>query len=99
MAKIRYRPDLRGTNALMRSAGVRDFLRGEAERAMGIAQAISPVRTGDYKASFRVETSDSGGVHGDRAAAYLVNDSEHAARVEWEDGFHVLARAVGAIEA
>jgi hypothetical protein len=98
MAKIRYQPDIKGTNELMRSDGVRDHLRGLAERAKEVAVEISPVRTGDYKSKFRVETSDSGGVHGDRAAAYLINDSEHAADVEWVDGFHVLARAIGVVE-
>ncbi len=98
MAKIRYRPDIRGTNALMRSDGIRDHLRSLAEHGADLARAIAPVRTGDYKEHFRVETSDSGGIRGDRAAAYLINDSDHAARVEWEDGYHVLARVAGMID-
>lgn len=94
---VRYVPDREGTNALMRSDGVRDHLRGIAERGADLAREVSPVLTGDYKASFRVEDTGSGGVHGDRAAAYIVNDSPHAARVEWEDGYHVLARVAGMI--
>jgi hypothetical protein len=98
MARIRYKPDLKGTNELMRSAGVRDHLRSVAEAAIPYAESISPERTGDYKASFRVETTDSGGPRDNRASAYLVNDSPHAARVEWEDGFHVLARVADHIQ-
>jgi hypothetical protein len=98
MAKIRYEKNIKGLNELMRSAGVRDHLRAVAEAAIPYAQEISPERTGEYKASFRVETTDSGGPLGNRAAAYLINDSPHAARVEWEDDFHVLARVADHIQ-
>lgn len=97
MAKIRYSKNIAGTNALMRSAGIRDVLRAEAERALPLAQAISPEHTGEYKASFEVTTQDVAGPNENRAGARLVNRSPHAARVEWEDGFHVLARVADMI--
>jgi hypothetical protein len=96
MSRIRYKKDLKGTNELMRSPGVRDFLRSVAEAAIPVAESISPERTGDYKESFRVETGEvnQGGL---RAAAFLRNVSDHAVLVEWHDGYHVLARVAGMI--
>lgn len=96
MGRIRYKPDHAGVGELMRSDGVRDFLRGVAQRAIPLAESISPERTGDYKASFRVETGEVN-ANGRRAAAFIVNDSDHAVLVEWHDGFHVLARTAGMI--
>lgn len=93
MGSIRYKPDLAGTRELMRSEGVRGFLRQAAEAAIPFAVAISPERTGEYRASFRV----TAGATAARAFARLENTSGHAARVEWEDGYHVLARAAGMI--
>lgn len=97
MARIRYKPDHAGVGELMRSAGVRDFLRDVAERAIPLARSISPVRTGDYVAHFRVETGEVS-ANGLRAAAFLINDSQHAVLVEWRDGFHVLARTADHIQ-
>lgn len=91
MATIRYVRDIPGTNKLMRSAGIRDVLRQVAEAALPYAESISPERTGEYKASFEVTTQDVAGVQANRAGARLVNRSPHAARVEWEDGYHTLA--------
>lgn len=97
MSVIRYKPDRAGTNKLMRSPEVRDVLRSVAEAAIPFAESISPERTGEYKASFRVTTQEAAGPHMDRAGARLENTSPHAARVEWEDGYHVLARVAGMI--
>lgn len=88
---VRYTPSFTGTNSLMNSAGVQQVLRAAAEKGTAYAVSISPVRTGEYKSSFRISTKAHGGVHGDRAQATIVNTSPHAARVEWADGYHVLA--------
>jgi hypothetical protein len=99
MARITYKKSISGLNALMRSAEVRDVLRQAAERGAELAREISPVHTGEYRDSFTVTTQDVAGVHQDRAGARIVNSSPHAARVEWEDGYHVLARVADALGA
>lgn len=98
MAKIRYSKDIAGLNKLMRSAGVREVLRRAAEAALPYAESIAPERTGEYRLSFAVSVQDVAGPHGDRAGARLLNLSPHAARVEWEDGYHTLARVADHIE-
>jgi hypothetical protein len=97
MAFIRYRPDLRGTNELMRSAGMEALMREHAQRGKAFAEGIAPRHTGDYAASFRVTSTRSGGPRHNRATAYLYNDSPHAIYVEVKDGYHVLARAADVI--
>lgn len=96
MGAIRYKPDHAGLGQLMRSDGVKDVLRAHAEHGADLARAISPVRTGDYEASFHVETGEVS-ASGRRAAAFLINDSPHAVLVEWHDNHHVLARVAGMI--
>jgi len=92
MGKIRYTPDRAGLGRLMNGPEMQQMLRGIAEKGVPYAESISPERTGEYRASFSVEVRSHGGVHGDRAEAKIVNSSPHAARVEWQDGYHVLNR-------
>jgi hypothetical protein len=94
---MRYKPDYAGLGRLMNGPEMQAMLRRVAERGVPFAVSVSPERTGEYKASFRVEVRSHGGVHGDRAEAKIVNSSPHAARVEWQDGFHVLNRTAQAL--
>jgi hypothetical protein len=89
----RYKADFAATGRFMRSASMQDVVKGAAEKGAEFARAISPERTGDYKASFSVSVRSDGGLRGDRAEARIVNSSPHAVYVEWRDGHHVLARA------
>jgi hypothetical protein len=97
---IRYNPDLRGTNDLMTSEEMLAVVVAAAQAGMSYAQSISPVKSGDYLSSFRIETDHRGGPQHDRAEARLVNDSDHAADVEWRNhgGERILGRTVDAIE-
>jgi hypothetical protein len=97
MARIRYKADFKGTGELMRGPEMQAAMRQIAEEGADIARAIAPERTGEYKASIRVETLSRGGPHEDRAEGRIVADSDHAADVEWRDGHHTLARAVDAL--
>lgn len=94
---VRYRADYKGTGELMNSVEMRNMLREVAEKGRVFAIGISPERTGEYVKSFEVTTSAHAGTHGDRAEATLVNTSAHAAHVEWQDGYHVLARTADAL--
>jgi hypothetical protein len=94
-AKITYKPSYAGTGALMNGPEMQEMLRQKAVKGMEYAIGIAPERTGDYKEHFSVEVRDHGGVHGDRAEAKIVNDSDHATEVEWRDGYHVLSRTAG----
>lgn len=94
---VRYKPDYTGTGELMNSPEMVEVMRQVAEKGIPFAESISPERTGEYKSSFEVTSRSHGGVHGDRAEAQVVNTSEHAAHVEWQDGYHVLARTAEAL--
>jgi len=94
---IRYKPSYGGLGALMNGPEMQEMLRKVAEKGLAYAQSISPDRTGEYRASFGVEVRSHGGIHGDRAEAKIVNSSPHAARVEWEDNYHVLNRTAEAL--
>jgi hypothetical protein len=94
---VRYKADYKGTGELMNGPEMQAVLRQIAEKGKAFAESISPERTGEYKASFEVTSRSHGGVHGDRAEAQIVNTSDHAARVEWQDNYHVLARTADAL--
>lgn len=94
---VRYSADYEGTGELMRSPEMQAVVREVAEKAMAYAESISPEYTGEYKASFEVTVTDRGGLRNDRAEAQLVNTSDHAVNVEWQDGYHVLTRTLGAL--
>lgn len=94
---IRYKADYAGTGDLMRSPEMVAVMEAVAERGAALARSMAPERTGEYRASITVTSMRRGGPHGDRAEADIVADSDHAAYVEWRDGYHVLARAAGAV--
>jgi hypothetical protein len=84
----------------MRSVEMQELVRQVALGAMAFAVENSPERTGEYKSSFEVQVSDRGGPPGKpRAEAVLVNTSDHAVNVEWQDNFLVLTRTLGYLEA
>jgi hypothetical protein len=97
---VDYRPDIRGTNDLMTSPEMVALMAAAAEKGKGFAKSISPRRTGDYADSFKVETTTKGGPKHNRAEARLVNDSDHAADVEWRnhDGERILGKTVDYVE-
>jgi hypothetical protein len=74
-----------------RFAGVRELLQSpemaaemvrRAERAKIYAEGIAPVRSGEFASSFYVRASRQGGVHNDRACAWLGNDDPSAVSIE-----------------
>lgn len=95
---MRYTPDYSGTGQIMNSPEMVEVMRAKAELGNGFAESISPERTGDYKGSFEVTADSGGGIRGDRAEAQIVNSSDHAVNVEWQDGYKVLTRTLGALE-
>lgn len=101
MARI-FEPDHEGLNEIARSPAVRAALAAVAEKGKAIAEGLSAdfKITGDYMSHFKVvsDTIDWVGEYpGRRAAANLVNDSDHAVAVEWGNSrdhkpHHVLGR-------
>lgn len=102
MALVRYEPDYRGTGELLVTPEMHHLVERAAEAGKDYAIAISPDAPplGEgYIASFRVEAGLVDQVAGeDRATARLWNDADHAARVEWENGDHILGRTVDYLE-
>lgn len=98
--EIRYEYDYAGTNRAMTSPEMLAVLVEAAEAGKAFAQRIAPVRTGEYEKSFRIEGELRGGPRHDRAEARLVNDSPHAADVEWRNhgGERILGRTADFIE-
>lgn len=111
MAFKNYEPDDKGFNEIARSPTVRAALRAVAEKGKAIAIVLSAdfadldADTDHYIDHFKVEddTIDWIGQYpGRRAAANLVNDSDHAAAVEWGNSrdhkpHHVLGRTLDAL--
>lgn len=91
---IRYQADYEGLRELMRGPEMQAAMLLAAGDVTARAVTAAPERTGEYRASFRVEVRADGGVHGDRAEGRAVNDSPHSVLVEWHDGFHTLRDAV-----
>jgi hypothetical protein len=108
MALKNFTPNSDGFKQLAISDGVRDVLKQVADKgkdiAIGLAQDFRV--TGDYADSFEVvETTIAweGEYPGPRAAAQLINTSDHAAAVEWGNEHdhkphHVLARTLDALD-
>lgn len=94
LTRVRYVPDRKGVGQLARSAVMGKVVRNAAERGARYAQSIAPVDTGQYRASFRVDTDVSGA----RMTATLANMAPYAVIVEVHHGKRVLGRAVDVIE-
>lgn len=89
---VRYVKNKKGIGQLMNAPEMVAVMRQVAESGIAYAESISPERTGEYKGSFEVTAHDHGGLHSDRAEAQLINTSDHAVNVEWQDNYHVLSR-------
>lgn len=93
-----YRPNPSGMKRIVRTLGG-PAARAGAERGKAWAQANAPVRTGQYRASFRVEGADVRAGGETRKGARLVNTSDHARWVEYGNGAkHILRRSIDHIE-
>lgn len=98
--KIDYQASYAGTGELMNSPEMLAMLKAAAEEGQKFAESISPRRTGQYAGAFRIEVEAKAGPKHDRGEARLINDSAHAADVEWRNhgGERVLGRTVDHIE-
>jgi hypothetical protein len=93
---ITYKPDIKGTGKVMRGKAMEAFVRLKAQEGKQYAEAIAAgfSRTGEYASSFRVTSTHSG----DRATAYLYNDSDHAFLVEYVDDYRTLGVVADILE-
>lgn len=101
MALTKFTPDNDGFRQIATSPEMRAALKEVAEKAKAIAEGLAQDFrvTGDYADSFEI-TEDTvrwdGEYPGPRAAASLVNTSDHAAAVEWgNDHSHKTHRVLG----
>lgn len=93
-----YTPNHEGVAELLVSEGMKAGMVEHVVPMKVVAEAISPVRTGEYKASFQINSGVID-IHGPRAYAELENTSPHWPHVEYGDGntprHRVLGRALG----
>lgn len=86
-----------GIAAMLRSDDMQAAMRRKAERGKTYAEAIAPVRTGRYRANFRVWV----GVRAGLAWARLYNPTPYARFLEWGTRYmrrqRILGRAMDAI--
>ena len=96
MAKVRYRPDLKGTREVMRSPAMQRMVGAAAEKGKAFVEANAPRDSGAYVRSLRVDVE----VGRTRAHAVLVADIGYATAVELVNhgGERLLGRAVDVIE-
>lgn len=97
-ARAKFRGSYKGIGKILRSAQMEQEMRARAERVQQRAEGLAPRETGDYVQHFRVETEIRNGKT-TRAIATVVNDSQHAAYVEWGTSrtprHRVMGRAAG----
>lgn len=95
MARFDYSPI--GLEAVLRSQRMQRALKRRADAGKEYAQRIAPVRTGRYKASFRVVTGVRNGV----AYARLMNTAPYAIYLEFGTRYmrrqRILGRALDAM--
>lgn len=104
MGLSNYQPNSSGFQQIANSPEMRAALKAVAEKGKSIAQGLAQDFrvTGDYADSFEVRETTipwDGQYPGPRAAAQLVNTSDHAAAVEWGNqhahkAHHVLGRTL-----
>ena len=82
MARAKFRASYKGIGEILRSQQMQREMADRADRVKSTAEALAPRETGDYAASFRVETEIREGKTR-RAVAKVINDSPHATYVEW----------------
>ena len=105
MGSATFRLDKAGVAALLKSDGMKAGMLERAERIGARARQIAPVgnaasdpHPGEYRDSITVSSTNTGGAKGDRAAAYVTAEADHARFVEYqvdEDGVahHTMLRA------
>lgn len=96
MGNFRYQPPPGSEfRALVRSDALQGQLEDVARGAKAHAESIAPVKSGDYRDSFRVERTKGGGV-------WLINDDPAAVAIEFgsedTEAHYVLSRTVDWIE-
>lgn len=84
--KVTFRPNRAGVNAAGRSNAVYRELERRADKVIALAQAIAPVDTGVYRASFAKERTRVRG----QAAVQVTNTAPYAAVVEHGSRPHVI---------
>ena len=94
----RYQPDREGIGQIMRSPEMELIVREIAEEGMAHAVGISPERTGEYKAGFRLTSTRRGGPKDDRAEAQVVNGALDRVLSDVVDGHDVFRQALAHIE-
>lgn len=98
MARARFRANYKGIGQILTSPQMQREMKARAEKVKARAEALSPEDTGRYVTSFKVETLIRK-AKTSRAVAKVVNDSPHAAYVEWGTSktprFRVMGRAAG----
>lgn len=94
----RFTENPAGIAAMLRSQDMQTAMRVKAERGQAYAESISPVRTGRYKAAFRVVVGVRLGV----AWARLVNTTPYARFLEFGTKYmrrlRILGRAMDAMK-
>jgi hypothetical protein len=93
-----YEVDKAGMREIGTSSQMQAAMTGLATAGMAGAQAIAPVKTGEYRDKFRVEEIRErvGWDRDERAGARVVNDAAHATTVEARH--HILATVKAIIE-
>lgn len=96
--RARFRGNYKGVGEMLRSPQMQREMESRAERVKARAVASSPVDSGEYVQSFRVEGSIRPG-KSSRAIAKVINDSPHATYVEWGTSktprYRVMGKAAG----
>lgn len=97
--KARFRGNYKGVGQILVSKKMQAAMETRAKRVEAACVAGSPHDTGEYSASFRVETGVRPGSK-PRAESKVINDDPAAPYVEWGTSrtprFRVMGRAAGA---
>jgi len=96
-----YSPSFRGLAELLKSPEMVTAMEEFAQAGKDLAETIAPRETGEYASRFSVASSRSGGVHHDRAVAYLINDDPASLSIEYgtldTPKHRTLGRVIGAL--
>lgn len=98
-SKARFRGNYKGIGEILRSAQMQTEMAQRAEKVKAKAETLAPRHTGQYAASFRVETGIRAGDK-PRAESKVINDDAAAVYVEYGTSrtprHRVMGRAAGA---
>lgn len=93
-----YEGNYAGTGELMRSDEMLAVMADVGAKALAYAEEISPVRTGRYKAGWRMDASSAGGPSRDRAEAVVANDAVDEVLADVVDGYEIPAKVLAYLE-